>query len=288
MMLGGNPGTTLNPDSPATNLLYTGEMYDAETQNYYLRARYYNPSTGSFNRTDPFAGNNLDPQSLHKYAYAHNNPVNMIDPSGKFSWLNVGIGVIVGLLILRTIQTGINIIQSLIGRSGTCGQDVTQQLIDLSNDFDYKTDPTRMNDDERRRRCKKRRNFVTGWDINILHSKLVGGATGSCHGTATVSGKCYDQSAINYYLWGKICKYCGDTEFEAVLKVYMWKVIRGGERRAILQAYDFTSAGFHSWQDFDQPPLNTNDHRNCSPNLIPWKDLRFIDHYHWGQGGAPK
>ena len=34
---------------------------------------------------DPFAGNNQDPQSLHKYLYCHNNPVNGIDPSGKFT-----------------------------------------------------------------------------------------------------------------------------------------------------------------------------------------------------------
>ena len=34
---------------------------------------------------DPFAGNNLDPQSLHKYLYAHDNPVNNADPSGSFA-----------------------------------------------------------------------------------------------------------------------------------------------------------------------------------------------------------
>lgn len=31
---------------------------------------------------DDFSGNNEDPQSLHKYLYAHNNPINMIDPAG--------------------------------------------------------------------------------------------------------------------------------------------------------------------------------------------------------------
>ncbi len=33
---------------------------------------------------DPFAGNNQDPQSLHKYLYAHCNPINGMDPSGQF------------------------------------------------------------------------------------------------------------------------------------------------------------------------------------------------------------
>ena len=74
-----------NPASTTTNLLYTGEMYDSQSDSYYLRARYYFPSTGTFNRPDPFQGNNQDPQSLHKYVYAHSNPVNNVDPSGKFT-----------------------------------------------------------------------------------------------------------------------------------------------------------------------------------------------------------
>ena len=32
--------------------LYCGEYYDAETQTYYLRARYYNPANGRFNAED--------------------------------------------------------------------------------------------------------------------------------------------------------------------------------------------------------------------------------------------
>jgi RHS repeat-associated protein len=79
VMLGGNP-TAGNP--AATNLLYTGEQYDTSAQSYYLRARYYDPLTGRFNRMDPFAGNMQDPQSLHKYLYCHANPLNGIDPAG--------------------------------------------------------------------------------------------------------------------------------------------------------------------------------------------------------------
>ena len=67
-----------------TTHLYSGEQTDQLTGLQYLRARYYNPSSGTFNRLDPFAGNFSDPQSLHKYAYCHGSPVNGIDPSGKF------------------------------------------------------------------------------------------------------------------------------------------------------------------------------------------------------------
>jgi len=84
-MLGGNPGSPSNPDTPATNLLYAGEQFDIDAQQYYLRARYYDPLNGRFNRMDPFAGNRSDPQSLHKYLYCHANPINNVDPTGLFT-----------------------------------------------------------------------------------------------------------------------------------------------------------------------------------------------------------
>ncbi|MBN2590257.1 MAG: hypothetical protein JXA96_10380, partial [Sedimentisphaerales bacterium] len=68
-----------------TNLLYTGEYFDTDLQQYNLRSRYYDPLNGRFNRADDFAGNNYDPQSLHKYLYCHANPVNGVDPSGMIS-----------------------------------------------------------------------------------------------------------------------------------------------------------------------------------------------------------
>jgi len=67
-----------------TSLLYAGEQYDSSADMYYNRARYYDPSNGRFNRTDPYAGNSQDPQSLHKYAYCHANPINATDPSGEW------------------------------------------------------------------------------------------------------------------------------------------------------------------------------------------------------------
>ena len=81
-MLGGNPGVTDGKQS-ATDLLYAGEQFDPGLQMEYLRARYYDQDNGRFNRLDPFEGNSEDPQSLHKYAYTHCDPVNGIDPSGN-------------------------------------------------------------------------------------------------------------------------------------------------------------------------------------------------------------
>ena len=105
-------GVTLgSPASTTTNLLYAGEMYDSATDSYYLRSRYYFPATGTFNRLDPFQGNLQDPQSLHKYLYAHCNPVNNIDPSGEitipqiiFAGIIAAIlGVLLGLGVHRLI-----------------------------------------------------------------------------------------------------------------------------------------------------------------------------------------
>lgn len=64
--------------------LYTGEQYDPNLGFYYLRSRYMDPSTGRFTSMDSFSGIIHDPISLHKYLYAHANPVMNTDPSGQF------------------------------------------------------------------------------------------------------------------------------------------------------------------------------------------------------------
>ncbi|MDZ4847825.1 MAG: RHS repeat-associated core domain-containing protein [Pirellulaceae bacterium] len=69
---------------PATVYLYSGEAFDFAIGQQYLRARFYDPHTGRFTGLDPFFGNSSDPQSFHKYAYVHGDPVNGVDPSGEF------------------------------------------------------------------------------------------------------------------------------------------------------------------------------------------------------------
>ena len=62
------------PSRKPVLVIYAGEMIDPYLGWCYSRARWYDPATGRFNRTDPFAGNHQYPQSLHKYLYAHKNP----------------------------------------------------------------------------------------------------------------------------------------------------------------------------------------------------------------------
>ena len=68
---------------------YCGEYWDKETRNYYLRARYYSPSTGRFTQRDAFLGFYGDPLSLNRYTYAHNNPVKYRDPTGYSAESNI-------------------------------------------------------------------------------------------------------------------------------------------------------------------------------------------------------
>ena len=83
--------------STPNNFLYRDEQYDPDLGLYYLRARYYNPTTGRFMSRDPKEDRVVnprkkyfDPRSLHKYLYAYGDPVNIIDPRGRdgfFSYL---------------------------------------------------------------------------------------------------------------------------------------------------------------------------------------------------------
>lgn len=79
-----------------SSLGYSGEHFDAKAQQQYLRARFYNPANGRFNRLDPFAGNMQDPQSLHKYVYVHGDPVGKMDPTGLFSLGGLGMTMSIG------------------------------------------------------------------------------------------------------------------------------------------------------------------------------------------------
>ena len=63
---------------------FTGQYFDAETGQYYMRARQYDPSIGRFTTRDPVTGNFKDPMSLHPYLYCMNDPINHLDPTGEF------------------------------------------------------------------------------------------------------------------------------------------------------------------------------------------------------------
>ncbi len=76
----------------------------------YLRARWLNFEAGRFLSTDPFAGVQEIPLSLHDFIYTHQNPTTHVDPTGMTS------------LIETSITTGTQVIldslKSQFGRPG--------------------------------------------------------------------------------------------------------------------------------------------------------------------------
>ncbi len=68
---------TSHTGTATTDLQYDGQYTDAETGFQYLRARYYDPSTGQFLTVDPASSATGAP-----YSYAAASPLNASDPSG--------------------------------------------------------------------------------------------------------------------------------------------------------------------------------------------------------------
>ncbi|MHC4867506.1 MAG: RHS repeat domain-containing protein, partial [Planctomycetota bacterium] len=124
-----------NPAQAATQLLYCGEMYDSDMQQYYLRARWYNPSVGRFNRLDDFGGTRSDPQSLHKYLYAHGNPINGSDPSGMWTLIGVltalSIGAMIAALVVELAGPVMTLVRSTRGLFGM--NDFHRLVVRLAN-----------------------------------------------------------------------------------------------------------------------------------------------------------
>jgi RHS repeat-associated protein len=74
-------GKQTNSSGSLTNpFQYAGREFDSESSLYYMRARYFDPSTGRFISEDPISfdgGENF-------YAYTRNSPVDLKDPFGLY------------------------------------------------------------------------------------------------------------------------------------------------------------------------------------------------------------
>jgi RHS repeat-associated protein len=95
------------------NYLFSGEQFDNNIALYYLRARYYRMPTGRFLTMDPMLGTSCCKSRSclfggDSYAYASNDPVNRIDPSGRADFLeylsNLVSKIRVRIAVLRMAQ----------------------------------------------------------------------------------------------------------------------------------------------------------------------------------------
>ncbi len=60
------------------SIIYCGYSYNPETENYYVRNRYYSPSLGRWITRDPIGISG----GINLYGYVGSSPVGMMDPSG--------------------------------------------------------------------------------------------------------------------------------------------------------------------------------------------------------------
>ena len=68
---------TAQEEAVPNRFKFTGQQLDPITQQYYLRARFYNPVVARFTQKDTYLGS-----GLNLYSYCENNPVFYADPSG--------------------------------------------------------------------------------------------------------------------------------------------------------------------------------------------------------------
>ena len=89
--------------------MFTGQYFDTEIDQYYLRARQYDPHISRFTARDPIRGKFEEPMTLHVYLYCINDPINKIDPFGldyvdfNFNWTY---GMVPGLIEGSIIGSG--------------------------------------------------------------------------------------------------------------------------------------------------------------------------------------
>jgi RHS repeat-associated protein len=76
--LAARQGTSANP------FLFTGDQLDPVSGLYFLRSRYYDPSTGRFLSPDPAPAQPAPPGTDHPYRYADSSPVHRVDHTGAF------------------------------------------------------------------------------------------------------------------------------------------------------------------------------------------------------------
>jgi RHS repeat-associated protein len=72
-------------ETTENNFKFTGQYFDSEISQYYLRARMYAPALMRFTGRDPVRGRFQEPLTLHRYLYCQNDPLNNFDPTGKES-----------------------------------------------------------------------------------------------------------------------------------------------------------------------------------------------------------
>jgi RHS repeat-associated protein len=119
--------------SPTAAYLYTGEQWDSDLKQYYLRQRMLDPNLGRFPTMDPVQGNLDEPLTLNKYLYASANAVNRIDPNGLADWNLNSLLVTAGTITTLASQQ----LATLVQRTGPAFQAGGRQLGLILQEFGF-------------------------------------------------------------------------------------------------------------------------------------------------------
>jgi len=84
-------GQGVELSDPISSLRYAGVHRQPGSGLLVMGWRHYDPALGRFLEPDPIVAAPLDPQALNRYAYARDNPVNLVDPDGHNPFLLLGI-----------------------------------------------------------------------------------------------------------------------------------------------------------------------------------------------------
>jgi RHS repeat-associated protein len=76
---------------------YVSGYHDKATGFLKFGTRYYMPTVGTWTQPDPATGQVQKPLTLNRYLYANSNPVNTVDPTGRYSETD---GDVIGSLVL--------------------------------------------------------------------------------------------------------------------------------------------------------------------------------------------
>ena len=117
-------GNLLSKEGNSLNsYLYKGQEYNINTDLYNLRARYFDTKTGRFISRDSYEGELANPDSIHKYKYANNNPISNWDPTGNnFTMMDLEVAMkimfilagvsIVSNSVISSMKHNINLLKS--------------------------------------------------------------------------------------------------------------------------------------------------------------------------------
>ncbi|HEX4120144.1 MAG TPA: hypothetical protein VH619_05985 [Verrucomicrobiae bacterium] len=196
---------------------------------------------GGFWTMDTYEGEQEAPQTLHKYLYVADNPVNHRDPSGH--------DIEGSLDVMDMMSTGFGMQSPVIGSGrgtataialGTGGPDIKgildRTLTDVGTTFNTWT--TRQKQDAAAMIGGGSTGIANSWDIAELHNVdpslntlYVGHGyscgTGNYKATVAVNGSVYYADAANYALWGKMYQLVHDWYIKDWGGDHWWSAARG-------------------------------------------------------------